>query len=429
MSVGIHNKPLLPHIGVCALVPDQWNTIWQPRHYVLTRLAHYFHVVWISPAPDWRGMFNLSANHDSHEGNTLCPPGLIVYEPELWLPKFYRVKPLAQYAFNIRLQRARRLLTSRGCHKIILYIWRPEFAPAMTSIPFDSSCYHIDDDYSFSEFEVPLDPVEGTLIAKVDQVFIHSPGLMEKKGTINLHTAFIPNGVDFFAYANAAPEPRDLSVIPRPRIGYTGFIKKQLDWDLLLELTRRHREWSFVFVGPRSPHPEIEPTLRELSSYRNVHFLEAKPSRVLAEYPQHFDTCIMPYRVNAYTNNIYPLKLHEYFASGRPIVSAPIRSLRDFSQVIALANGLEEWSNALTRTLEPAAASADAVAARREIARQYDWDKLVHVIAQKLCERLGSKYAGQFASLNIPDNRVSHSKHDETLDPEARLSLPESKIV
>jgi glycosyltransferase involved in cell wall biosynthesis len=278
-------------------------------------------------------------------------------------------------------------------------MWRPEFRCALDSITFDLSCYHIDDEYSFSDVEVEVDPEEKALIAKVGQVFIHSPALMEKKGAINPHTMLIPNGVDFNAYATPAPEPRDLAVIPRPRIGYTGYIKKQLDWPLVLEITRRHREWSFVFVGPRSPHPEIMPAIEEVSTYSNVYFLGAKSAMALAAYPQHFDTCIMPYRVNAYTNSIYPLKLHEYLASGRPIVSAPIRSLRDFSKVVALAKSLDEWSNALSRSLEPTAGCPEAVAARREIARAYDWDKLAHILARTLCDRMGSEYEHQFHEL------------------------------
>ena len=390
-----HRTPLLSDVGICALVPEQWGEIWQPRHYVLTRLASYFQVAWVNPAPEWRCIFRNSTVHSANDTAADLPAGFAVYEAT-WLPTVFRPKWLGQYISNARINRASRLLTARGCRKIVLYLWRPEFGGVLNSIPFDLSCYHIDDEYSFSQVEVEMDPAERALIAKVDQVFIHSPGLMEKKGAINPHTLYVPNGVDFLAYATPAPEPKDLSVIPRPRIGYTGYIKKQLDWPLILELARSHSEWSFVFVGPTSPHPEILPALRELSSYRNVYFLGAKPSRALAAYPQHFDTCIMPYRVDAYTNNIYPLKLHEYLASGRPIVSAPIRSLRDFSKVIALANGFEGWSVALTRTLGPASSCKAAMVARQEIAREYDWDRLVHIIAQTLCARVGSEYERRF---------------------------------
>jgi glycosyltransferase involved in cell wall biosynthesis len=212
------------------------------------------------------------------------------------------------------------------------------------------------------------------------------------------------------AYATAVAEPRDVSPIRHPRIGYTGVIKKQLDWPLILELARRHREWSFVFVGPKSPHPEILAAIKELSRRTNVYLLDGKSIREPPAYPQHFDACFMPYRVNEYTNNIYPLKLHEYLASGTPIVSSPIRSLRDFSSTVALAKSADEWSLALIHALEPVVSSPEVVAARQKIAREHDWGRLIYSLAQIFCDRLGSEYAEQFAKLNIFNNGLCHPK-------------------
>ena len=41
-------------IGVIGLVPDDWQGIWMPRHYVMSRLARHFEVVWIEPPKGWR---------------------------------------------------------------------------------------------------------------------------------------------------------------------------------------------------------------------------------------------------------------------------------------------------------------------------------------------------------------------------------------
>jgi hypothetical protein len=44
------------------------------------------------------------------------------------------------------------------------------------------------------------------------------------------------------------------------------------------------------------------------------------------------------------------MKLHEYLASGRPVVGSPIRS-KDFVHVIRLARTTDEWSTAQRHAL------------------------------------------------------------------------------
>jgi hypothetical protein len=103
--------------------------------------------------------------------------------------------------------------------------------------------------------------------------------------------------------------------------------------------------------------------------------------------------------VNDYTKFIYPLKLHEYLASGRPVVGSPICSLQEFSHIIRLARTTDEWSQALQDSLAPAADSAAQIEARRSIACQHDWNRLVALIARTLCAKLGPDYLERFEKI------------------------------
>jgi len=51
------SMPLLPEVGVVGLVPERWTDTWQPRHQIMSRLASYFHVVWVEPALEWRELW------------------------------------------------------------------------------------------------------------------------------------------------------------------------------------------------------------------------------------------------------------------------------------------------------------------------------------------------------------------------------------
>ena len=398
-TAGGANAPLIPEIGVVALVPDFWNAQWQPRHQVLVRLARFFEVVWINPPHQRNEIFLKLKNFAGNSAQETPADGFTVYTPEAWAPLIFRPQWLGDLTFGWRLRTARRILARKNCRKIILYIWRPEFYRALSFFSHDLSFYHIDDEYSFSSVEVPIDASEYRLLKEVDHVFIHSPGLLEKKGGINASTSFVPNGVDYELYSRNHPEPTDLAPISRPRIGYAGWLKRQLDWVLLIQLAKKHPEWSFVFVGGCSPHSEIEGFIKEISSLPNGYFLGSKTTEQLAAYPQHFDVCIMPYTVDAYTKYIYPLKLHEYLASGTPTVGTAIRALAEFGHVVGLARSLHEWCSMLTEALSPASNTPGQCSVRRKVAQSHDWHCLVTKVARTMVSKLDPEYAERIDNL------------------------------
>ena len=244
------------------------------------------------------------------------------------------------------------------------------------------------DEYTFSDVELPTSNAERALLERVDHVFVHTQALLEKKGQLNPRVTLVPNGVAYSAFAAPAPEPAGLTTIPHPRIGYVGYLKKTLNWDLLSELSARHPEYSFVFVGAQKNEEVISRAVERLSSRPNVYFLGAVTTSEIVRYPQHFDVCIMPYVLNDYTKYVYPLKLHEYLASGRPAVGSPTRLLREFQETIQLCTTAEEWSAAIARAMRPEANSTEARWARQDLAKKHDWDVLVHRIARVLCQGL-----------------------------------------
>lgn len=376
---------LIPAVGVVALVPDYWKDQWQPRHQLMSRLGRYFNVVWVNPAPHWRDARRPEG--PIHQP----PPGMQIYWPDPWLPRVHRPAAVGRILLRARVARARRRLAELGARRFVLYIWRPEFAAALDAGGFDLTCYHIDDEYTFSETEQPISPDERRLLEEADQVFIHSRALMAKKGGINPHTLRIPNGVDVAAFGGTGPVPADLADVPTPRIGYAGYLKDQLDWGLLTTIAEAHPEWSLVLVGKDKVRaPANRALVDALAARPNVHFLGGKTTEELARYPRHFDVCIMPYVRDEYTRYIYPLKLHEYLATGRPVVGTPIDALVEHQDVVSLADTASEWNSELERALAPAARSESL--RRVEVAREHDWATLTRRVASVIGERLGPGY-------------------------------------
>ena len=378
--------------GVLSLVPDIWGAgSWMPRHQVLTRLSAYFPVTWMDPPEQWRRLWTGTARPRPSETGLPEDSDFQVYRPGRLLPRVFRPTVAARLTEKGRLRAASRLLAQRGAEPAVLYLWRPQFAPVLDLLPDCVSVYHVDDEYSFSTTEQPVDPNEAALLGRASQCIIHSPALWEKKAHLASRAALIPNGVDYTAYATPVAEPADLQSIPHPRIGYIGVIKSQLDMPLLLALAERRPDWSFVLVGRCRPGEDQE-AFNALSQLPNVHLLGQRPIAALPSYTQHFDVGLMPYDVNDYTKYIYPLKLHEYLATGLPVVASGIRTLLDFSSVVSIADSVDEWASAIEASLAPGARSPEMVAERRSVARGHDWNVLVARIAALIAERLGSSW-------------------------------------
>ncbi len=112
--------PLMPEIGVLALVPDAWSTYWQPRHYVLCALARFFEVVWMNPPHARQEIGPRLRRPETSPSVRQTPSGFTVYTPEPWLPLFRRPRWLNDLTFRDRLRRARAIVKEKNCEKVIL---------------------------------------------------------------------------------------------------------------------------------------------------------------------------------------------------------------------------------------------------------------------------------------------------------------------
>jgi glycosyltransferase involved in cell wall biosynthesis len=389
-----------------AFVPDFWGgeKALMPRHQVLTRLARYFPVVWMDPPLQWREAWSsLSGPRYPAEYPSELPddPDFVLSKPGRFLPRVFRPRIADRLTTRGRLLAGTHRLRSRGAEPAVLYLWRPRFAPMLDLVPHRVSLYHIDDEYSFSAKERPVDPVEAALLRRVDQAIIHSPALWEKKAHLASRAAFVPNGVDYAAYASPTAEPVDMCRIPHPRVGYVGVIKSQLNIPLLVALAERRPEWSFVLVGPCRDMRDDQDAFDALGRLPNVYLLGPRPIAELPSYTQHIDVGLMPYDVNDYTKYIYPLKLHEYLAAGLPVVASPIRSLQDFQAVVSLATDVDDWCAGIEAALAPGVREGEALIERQSVARAYDWGVLVARIAALIAERLGPPWPEHVAALSV----------------------------
>jgi teichuronic acid biosynthesis glycosyltransferase TuaH len=185
--------------------------------------------------------------------------------------------------------------------------------------------------------------------AKADLVFCGSQHTQEMLVGGKPQAFWVPNGIDLATFKPARCDaPADLEGLPRPRIGYSGVVDSRVDVPLLEHCARILTEMSFVFVG------SVRRDRRSLHSLRhlpNVHFLGWKRYEQMPGYINAFDVCLIPHKVNPYTDGMNPLKLYEYLACGKPVVSTPVSGTKPFSDVIIVASSPQDFAAAITESL------------------------------------------------------------------------------
>ena len=139
--------------------------------------------------------------------------------------------------------------------------------------------------------------------------------------------------------------PRDIAGLPRPIIGFFGLIESWIDLELVAHLAEQRPKWSFLMIGRVAVPEDNVPRLP------NLHFLGRRCYEDLPDYGRHFDVAIIPYKLTRQVIHANPLKLREYLAMGKPIVSVRTPETEKFGDVVGIAENREDFLVRLDRVV------------------------------------------------------------------------------
>jgi glycosyltransferase involved in cell wall biosynthesis len=192
--------------------------------------------------------------------------------------------------------------------------------------------------------EIAVREMDRLLTSRADLVFIASDTLLATKKALNPNTIVSPHGVDVGHFTSAmepGETPDDIARLPRPIVGFFGLIERWIDLDLIEHLAERRPSWSFVMIG------HVATTRHKVMDRPNVHFLGQRPYSDLPHYAREFDAAIIPYRLAMQVMHANPLKLREYLATGKPIVSVRTPEVEKFADVVEIADNYEQFADRL----------------------------------------------------------------------------------
>jgi glycosyltransferase involved in cell wall biosynthesis len=230
---------------------------------------------------------------------------------------------------------------------------------------------------------------EKLLVESSDVVFANCTKLAQRLGEWSRSVHVFPPGVDLSAFPNEGEEKKGSSERPeedyeliqsfsRPVIGYMGGLHRHVDFHLIAEMAAMRPEWSWVFVGPFQAPVEI------LQGRANIHLLGPKPHQLLVRYLRSFDVCIVPYLKTAYTETVVPVKINEYLAAGKPVVSTDLPTVCEFNERHHILITTRNDATAFVASVEEALQMPKdelTVTRRRNVAALLDWPVIVEAMS------------------------------------------------
>jgi glycosyltransferase involved in cell wall biosynthesis len=165
---------------------------------------------------------------------------------------------------------------------------------------------------------------EARLLQIAREVVVCSPELERRKGA-SRPVVLIPNAVDVDAYRRPTRRPTDLP--EGPVALYLGTVHPdRLDVELCDATARALGfDGTLTLVGPNLLSPDQARRLE----HTGARLLGARARDEVVGYLQHADVLVVPHVVTAFTDSLDPIKLYEYQAVGRPVVSTSVAGFRD----------------------------------------------------------------------------------------------------
>ncbi len=367
---------------------EHWDNVWRRNQIICAQLLERHpkaQILWVGPPTDLWNLQGLKSVN-APLGSLFRPAGKNV--------ELYALKPFKPLP-NVVGRKLNELLFGKSLSAAIKQLGWKNYTTWVNNqsychlLPKDNSVkliYDITDDWSHAS--VPphiLSQIKADdewMLTNADEVIVCSSDLFEHKHERCKSMHLIRNGVKLDPYL---PDSLAANQIPKeiqfsgPVAGYIGTLHEdRLDVELVVQVANKLPQVHFVFIGPNSLSAANTKTLEDLP---NCHILGAKPYEQLPSFMAGFNVCITPHVVSPFTDSLDPIKMYEYMATGKPIVSTPCAGFRDLRELIFIANDSNQFADFITQAITE---KNEKDSARVDWAREQTWDKRVDEIEKIL---------------------------------------------
>ena len=302
-------------------------------------------------------------------------PKLPLYQIKLHVegaPAIYFDPPTEKAQANLELSIAKFIL-DYGVVSTVTIIQHAYWYPLVCHLPNTYRVYDCMDHHEgFGNVPEKLIEIEKDMLKRSDMVVVTSTWLERLAKGFNQNVAVIRNACE---YEHFSQSPADVFKDPSGRkiIGYYGAIAEWFDIEIVRAIAVTFPTCLVLLVGNDTVQAG-----RLLSDLPNVMFTGEVPYAKLPYYLYSFDVCLLPFKVIPLTLATNPVKIYEYLAAGKAVVSVDLPEIVQFGGLVRRAATLDDFVSLVGEEIEPKSVSdSDGSSARRTFAAEQTWDHRV----------------------------------------------------
>ena len=400
-----------PPLSVACLSTADWDSpLWTNKQHLMSRLA----------SQGVRVLYVDSVGHRAPSA-TAADARRVAHRLAVWRPFARQVAPCLWRdsplvvplhgsppidAMNRALLRRRlgRNVRHLKLDRPVLWAYSPIAAEVYSPNRYSALVYHCVDDLAQFPGVEPraFRRMEEKVVRQACVTLVSSRSLerhVESLGALSV--TYWPNPADVTTIRNVAPRHRSRS---RPLVGFLGAVQDyKLNSQLLRGIAAEMPDVDFVIAGPLGEG--IARHGIDVTTFsRNVSFPGLIPRERVPEFLSGLDVGMIPYRLNSYTEAVFPLKVFEYFAAGLPVVATPLPSL--VGEVSEILFGADRTQ--FVEQIRVALACRDDPVGRKrrsEIAESHSWDARCHEALALLARLPHARVAG--SAIEPTSRRIS----------------------
>jgi glycosyltransferase involved in cell wall biosynthesis len=239
--------------------------------------------------------------------------------------------------------------------------------------------------------------VEDAVLKKSDIVFASSKHLLRiLQARTNKSVFYLPNALGPAFLEGSEHDKTKLPPFDGITLGFVGGIGgDHFDWGLLAGLLNRETlagyRYRIVLVGPLIGG---ENTARgqELKRSGRLLITGVVAYSQVPGYMNGFDFCVMPWKITALIRGVDPIKIYEYLASGKPVISTYWPELESYRDYVHFASTPQEYEEAVQKELlKQTLQRVEEAAVRRERVEAETWESRAKVMVEHLSRILVEK--------------------------------------